>query len=66
MAKILDVSIEIVRERVRVLRRRDQVGRTGVFTLISVGPDEQFEAVLKRLTASKPEMRRLQRVRTGR
>jgi predicted nucleotidyltransferase len=66
VAIILGVSTDIMRERIRVLRRRDEIGRTGVFTLVPLSPDEQFETVLRRLTVSKPEMRRLQRERKKR
>jgi predicted nucleotidyltransferase len=62
VAKILGVSTDIVHERVRVLKRRDRIGRTGVFILRQLRTEEQFEAIFKRLSESNPEMRRRQRM----
>jgi len=59
VAKVLGVHPEIVRERVRVLSRRDAIGRTGVFLKSFLRPDETFEEHLKRLTDRNPAVRRL-------
>ncbi|MFX0195481.1 MAG: nucleotidyltransferase domain-containing protein [Candidatus Hodarchaeota archaeon] len=58
IAKTVGVSIEVVEERVRVLTRRDEVGRTGVFVKIKIAPWETFEDVLKDLAARNPAVRR--------
>jgi predicted nucleotidyltransferase len=57
-AKVVGVSIGIVQERVRVLTRRDSVGRTGVYLTHILGPDESFEEVAKALQDSDPALRR--------
>lgn len=57
-AKKVGVSIDIVQERVQVLTRRDEIGRTGVFLQRELSPDENFEAVLKEIAESNPEVKR--------
>ncbi len=59
VAKVLNVHPEIVRERVRVLTRRDRIGRTGVFLKSFLKPNETFEEHLKWLTDRNPAVRRL-------
>lgn len=59
VARLLNVSVEIVRERVEVLTKRDQVGRTGVFAKILLAPSESFEEGLERLFREKPLLRRI-------
>jgi len=56
------ISVETVLDRVRVLTRRDKIGRTGLFIERELLPDETFESVLKKLADKKPEVRR--RLRT--
>jgi predicted nucleotidyltransferase len=58
ISKKLNVSIGIAQERVRVLTRRDNVGRTGVYLTRTLGDDENFEAVAKSLQDSDPALRR--------
>jgi predicted nucleotidyltransferase len=58
VAKLLRVSIDLVEERVRVLRRRDTVGRTGVYLKRELSPDENFEKVLKEISERDPIIRR--------
>ncbi len=58
IAKKLNVSIDIVSERVKVLQRRDKVGRTGIFLSKLLLPDETFESVLKNLTSTNTQLRR--------
>ncbi|MGC8849761.1 MAG: nucleotidyltransferase domain-containing protein, partial [Candidatus Bathyarchaeia archaeon] len=58
VAEKLRIDPEIVRERVRVLMRRDRIGRTGVFLKVDIGEDESFEGVFKRLLESNPAVRR--------
>ena len=49
VASVLGVSINIVNERVRLLRRRDQVGRTGTYLKYVLGIGENFEEALSKL-----------------
>ncbi|MHA1961147.1 MAG: nucleotidyltransferase domain-containing protein [Candidatus Thorarchaeota archaeon] len=57
-AKAVGVNVETARERVRVLTRRDSVGRTGVYLTRVLEEDESFEAVAKSLRDSDPALRR--------
>jgi len=58
VAKLLNVSVETVLDRVHALLRRDVVGRTGVFIERELGSDETFEMVLKQLVDENPAVRR--------
>jgi predicted nucleotidyltransferase len=58
VAKILRVNLELVRERVRVLTRRREIGRTGVVLSVDLEDGEVFEDVLRELAASNPMIRR--------
>lgn len=58
VAKRVGVSIDIVKERVQVLTRRSEIGRTGVFLQRELSPDENFESVLKQIAESNPEVKR--------
>jgi len=58
VARILGVSPDIVKERVRVLTRRDKVGRTGIFLVVPLSEGEQFEEALKKIIESNPAVRR--------
>ncbi|MFW9886260.1 MAG: nucleotidyltransferase domain-containing protein [Candidatus Thorarchaeota archaeon] len=58
VAKRIGVSIAIAQERVRVLRRRNNVGRTGVYLTRPLSEDESFETVAKSLKDSDPAIRR--------
>lgn len=58
VAKLLNVSVETVLDRVHALLRRDEVGRTGVFVKRELAPDETFEMVLQRLVDENPAVRR--------
>ncbi len=57
-AKTLQVSPEILRNRIRVLTRRREVGRTGVYRSIELTPGQSFEEVFERLLAENPALRR--------
>ncbi len=59
----LGVSVDIVRERVRVLTRRDSTGRTGTFLRISVPEGVSFEQVLRDVAKANPALRRTLRAR---
>lgn len=58
VAEKLKISIESVNERVRVLTRRDKIGRTGVFLKYVVGDDENFNSALSSLCRESSEIRR--------
>ena len=58
VAKMLDISVETVSDRVHTLLRRDQVGRTGVFIKEELLRNETFELKLKRLADKNPAVRR--------
>lgn len=49
VASVLGVSINIVNERVRLLSRRDRVGRTGTYLKYILKIGESFEEALSRL-----------------
>lgn len=66
VAKKLKVSIDIAKERVRVLTRRDNVGRTGVYLTRPLTESESFEEVAKQLQDSDPALRRTIGRREGR
>jgi len=57
-ARILGISTETVRDRVRALMKRDEVGRTGVFIKKEVSNGETFEMALKKLSDENPALRR--------
>jgi predicted nucleotidyltransferase len=58
VAKKVGVSLKIVQERVKILVRRDQVGRTGVYLKRTLMPDDTFESLLKRIADRDPVVRR--------
>ena len=58
VAKILGVSVAVVLDRVRTLRRRERVGRTGVFLKRVLAPEEGFGEVLRQISRSRPAVRR--------
>ena len=62
IAKLLKISVNTVLDRIRVLTRRDKVGRTGRFIEIELLSNETFESKLKKLTDENPAVRR--RLRT--
>ncbi len=59
VAKRLGVSIETVEERVRVLTRRDEHGRTGVFVKLVIPPGEEIEDYVRRYATRNPLLRRV-------
>ncbi len=61
----LGISLDIVTERIRVLTRRDKVGRTGVYIKNKLSESESFEEVLASLADSDPAMKRQIKYRTG-
>ncbi len=63
VAVILGISSDIVRERVRVLARRDAIGRTGIFLKLPVPEGVAFEEALEQETRNNPALRRTLRRR---
>jgi len=61
-ARLLGVSVETVLDRVHALRRRDKIGRTGLFIEKELLLEETFESALKELAEKNPAVRR--RLRT--
>lgn len=59
VARIVGVSVDTVLERVRVLTRRDEVGRTGVFVKVVLGPEENVEDTARRISRENPHFRRI-------
>ncbi len=66
VARLLGISSDIVRERVRVLTRRDALGRTGVFLKISVPEGVSFEEALQQESRENPALRRTLKSRVSR
>ncbi len=58
VAKILGIQLTLVQQRVRVLTRREEIGRTGILLSHDLDEDEVFEEVLKRLADSNPVVKR--------
>jgi len=63
VAKLVGVNINIVEERVKILLRRNAIGRTGTYLKQVLRDNEIFEEVLKKIMDSDPVVRR--RVRKG-
>jgi len=59
VAGILGISIDTVLERVRVLSRRDTIGRTGVFVNIQLGPHNSIEEAVREEAHRNPHFRRI-------
>jgi len=58
VAKDLGISATTVLDRVRTLRRRDRIGRTGVFIKRTLAPEESFGEVFQQLSMDRPAVRR--------
>lgn len=58
VARLLGVSIEIVEERVKILTRRDSIGRTGIYLNEGVPDWMSFEEALKMIADRDPNVRR--------
>jgi len=65
VARMLGISPDIVRERVRVLSRRDSIGRTGIYLKIPVPEGVSFEEILDQQVRANPALRRTLRMRAG-
>ncbi|HWQ16776.1 MAG TPA: nucleotidyltransferase domain-containing protein [Sulfolobales archaeon] len=57
VARILGISVETVAERVRVLTRRDRLGRTGVFFKAIFDGDSSIEEVIRGICKSRAGMK---------
>ncbi len=62
-ANLLGISVDTVLERVRVLTRRDEIGRTGVYLNITLSPSESIEEAFEREVSRNPALRRTLRSR---
>ena len=58
VAKLLGVSIELVGERVKILTRRDSIGRTGIYLNEEVPDWMSFEEALKMIADRDSNVRR--------
>lgn len=58
VSKILGISISTILERIRVLERRDKVGRTGMYLKRLVPPSKSFGQVLNEISSRFPASRR--------
>jgi predicted nucleotidyltransferase len=58
VAKKINVSVGLVRERVRILTTRDKIGRTGVYLDHELAPDDNIEEAFKQLMDRDPILRR--------
>ncbi len=58
VARELGVSIDVVKERVRVLKKRDEHGRTGLFVKRLLTEGDNFESVFEEIVSKNPPARR--------
>ncbi|MEM2727367.1 MAG: nucleotidyltransferase domain-containing protein [Archaeoglobaceae archaeon] len=58
VAKTLGISIETVLERIRVLSRRKEIGRTGIYLCERIPMAESFESALRDIVTKNPVIRR--------
>ena len=63
VARRMGLPVEVVMERVRVLTRRDAIGRTGVFRSVGVEDGMTFEQTLEAMADTTPAVRRQFRYR---
>ncbi len=56
VAKKLDISKEIIEERIEVLTKRDREGRTGIFLEQRLKPSENFENLWNEILQKNPEI----------
>ncbi|MHA1989504.1 MAG: hypothetical protein ACW981_05190 [Candidatus Hodarchaeales archaeon] len=59
VARKVNIGVGIILERIRVLSKRDEMGRTGLYLQHSLQPGEQPEKALKDLMKEKPALRKL-------
>jgi len=63
IAKLMNLSLNIIKERIRVLTRRDKIGRTGVFIKLQLDPEGSFDTMFKKLIDKNPAVKRMLRKR---
>ncbi|MCD6562584.1 MAG: nucleotidyltransferase domain-containing protein [Thermoproteales archaeon] len=59
VAKILGISPRIIFEREKMLLRRDEIGRTGIFLKINVPPDKNIEDIARETAKKNPYLRKM-------
>lgn len=59
VARLLNISVETVLERVRVLKRRNNLGRTGVYLEIEVPIEKTLEEVLLEISYKDQKVRKI-------
>ncbi|MET1101219.1 MAG: nucleotidyltransferase domain-containing protein [Pyrodictiaceae archaeon] len=59
VARKLNIEVDTVLERVRVLSRRDEIGRTGVFLKHVLDSDEPLEDEVRRIAQENTHFRRI-------
>ena len=59
VARKVNCGVDIIMERIRVLKRRDEIGRTGLYINRELAPDEQPEEVIKKMSQTKPGLRKV-------
>ena len=57
-AKLLNISQDMIDQRIRVLNRRDKVGRTGLFLNEELDPEQDVEEFLYQLSRTNQFVRR--------
>ena len=55
--RVLQISQRILDERIRVLNRRNEIGRTGLYLDYILSPEENFEQALHKLESRNPVVR---------
>lgn len=65
LSRLLDVRMDIIRERIRVLTKRTKFGRTGVFLKEPLQPHETFGSKLQYLADRNSIVRRQIKLRGG-
>lgn len=58
VAKLLNISLDAVKERVQVLTRRAEIGHTGIYIKRALGPDETYEDVFRKLIVKHPVIKK--------
>jgi predicted nucleotidyltransferase len=58
-ARLIGINAEIVNERIRVLTRRDEIGRTGIYYKEELGEGDSFEGKFRERISKDPSLKRL-------
>lgn len=58
VARELGIGVDVVKERVRVLKKRNEYGRTGLFIKRLLTEGENFEILLEEIVSKNPPARR--------